>query len=164
MTVKLTVWLMTVAYRMLQKSLYRERGGRLNTFIFDYFMHLYYYTYTLFRNIFHFVGYIFDDIQLPNYSYCWQYTNFCPHPSSNSASMILCIWCKSLGFLRETLSSWCPYRKIAWCDISLLGKATFGTHFTFFVCDLICTPSLMWNYVVTPHVICLKSELWKSWL
>lgn len=26
---------------------------------------------------------------------------------------------------------------------SLLGKAAFGTHFTYFVCHLICTPSLM---------------------
>jgi hypothetical protein len=100
------VWLMTVAYRMFQKSLYRERWGRLNKFIFDHFI-----LFTLVRNICHFVGYTPHDIKIRNYSYCWQYTNFCPHPSSNSVSEILCIWCKSLGFLRETLFSWCAHRK-----------------------------------------------------
>jgi len=54
---------MTVAYRIFQKSLYKERGGRLNKFILDYFILLY-------LNICHFVGHIFDDTQLRNYSYC----------------------------------------------------------------------------------------------
>ena len=105
---------MTVAYRMFQKSLYREREGRLNKFIFDYFILLY-------LNICHFVGYIFDDIQLRNYSYCWQYINFCSHPSSNSVSMILGVWCKPLGFLTETIfMKHTP--KIAWYDVSWSGR------------------------------------------